>query len=91
MSNGLSLDKDRHFVGPDLGTNCLQRLSEDNKSQQARKEFDTFFSCIYRLDTGENQIFNYLVDSKFSVFPSAWALLIMPTTKGNVWPSIMTP
>ena len=25
MSNGLDPDQDRHFVGPDLGLNCLQR------------------------------------------------------------------
>ena len=27
MSNGLDADQDRHFVGPDLGPNCLQWLS----------------------------------------------------------------
>ena len=25
-------DQDRHFVGPDLGPNCLHRLSADDKS-----------------------------------------------------------
>ena len=25
VSNGLDPDQDRHFVGPDLGLNCLQR------------------------------------------------------------------
>ena len=29
VSNGLDPDQDRHFVGPDLGPNCLQRLSAD--------------------------------------------------------------
>ena len=28
MSNSLDPDKARRFVGPDLGPNCLQRLSE---------------------------------------------------------------
>ena len=32
MSNCLDPDQDRHFVGPDLGPNCLQRLSADHKS-----------------------------------------------------------
>ena len=32
MSNGLDPDQDRHFVGPDLGPNCLLWLSADNKS-----------------------------------------------------------
>ena len=31
MSNSLVPEQDRHFVGPDLGPNCLQRLSADDK------------------------------------------------------------
>ena len=31
MSNGLGPDQDRCFVGPDLGPNCLQRLSAVDK------------------------------------------------------------
>ena len=27
VSNSMDLDQTRHFVGPDLGPNCLQRLS----------------------------------------------------------------
>ena len=38
VSNSLDQAKDRHTVGPDLGPNCLQMLSADNKSQIARKE-----------------------------------------------------
>ena len=30
MSNSLDPDQARHFVGPDLGPNCLQWLSADN-------------------------------------------------------------
>ena len=30
MSNGLDLDQAQHFLGPDLGPNCLHRYSEDN-------------------------------------------------------------
>ena len=29
MSNGLDADQDQQSVGPDLGPNCLQRLSAD--------------------------------------------------------------
>ena len=29
VSNSLDPDQARHFVGPDLGPNCLQRLSAD--------------------------------------------------------------
>ena len=32
VSNSLDPDQARHFVGPDLGPNCLQRLSADNKN-----------------------------------------------------------
>ena len=32
LSNGLDPDQDRHSVGPDLGLNCLKRLSADDKS-----------------------------------------------------------
>ena len=32
VSNGLDLDQDQHFVGPDLGPNYLQRLLADGKS-----------------------------------------------------------
>ena len=38
VSNGLDPDQDRHAVGPDLGSNCLQRLSVDdeNRHQQGK-------------------------------------------------------
>ena len=32
VSNGLVPDQGRRFVGPDLGPDCLQRLSADDKS-----------------------------------------------------------
>ena len=32
MSNGLDPDQDRLNVGPDMGPNCMQRLSADDKS-----------------------------------------------------------
>ena len=32
VSNSLDPDQDRHFVYPDLGPNCLQRISADDKS-----------------------------------------------------------
>ena len=32
VSNGLDPDQDRRSVGPDLGPNCLQRLSAADKS-----------------------------------------------------------
>ena len=40
VSNSLEPDQDRQKVVPDLGPNCLQRLSADNKSHcwQGRSE-----------------------------------------------------
>ena len=32
--NSLDPDQARHFVRPDLGTNCLQKLSADDTSKQ---------------------------------------------------------
>ena len=34
QSDHLDPDQDRHFVGPDLGPNCLHRLSADDNSSQ---------------------------------------------------------
>ena len=42
MSNNLDPDKARHFVGPDLGPNCLQRLSADDTSRQKVKRIKRF-------------------------------------------------
>ena len=34
VSNGLDPNQDGHFVGPDLGPRCLQRLSAEDKSRR---------------------------------------------------------
>ena len=38
MSNSLDPDQAQRFVGPDLGPNCLQRLSTDDTSRQRVKQ-----------------------------------------------------
>ena len=43
MSNSLDPDQARHFVVPDLGPNCLQRLSAD-KSDRYRVKLNEVFS-----------------------------------------------
>ena len=40
MSNGLDPDQDRQNVGPDLGPNCLQRLSSDDKSATSKDKVE---------------------------------------------------
>ena len=44
VSNSLDPGQARHFVGPDLGQSCLQRLSEDiaGKELNTKQLFDTF-------------------------------------------------
>ena len=37
VSNGLDPDQDRHFVGPGLGPNCLQRLAADDRWTDGRQ------------------------------------------------------
>ena len=34
MSNSLDPDQARQFIGPDLGPNCLQKLSAEDTSRQ---------------------------------------------------------
>ena len=43
MSNSLDPDQARRFVGPDLGPNCLPRLSADDTDRQRFKAAKT--SC----------------------------------------------
>ena len=40
MSISLDPDQARHFVGPDLSLNCLQRLSADGNNRQRAKGLD---------------------------------------------------
>ena len=37
VSNSLDPDQDRRSVGPDLGPNCLQRVSADNNSRRFQR------------------------------------------------------
>ena len=47
VSNSLDPDQAQNFVGPDLGPNCLQRLSADNKNRTQRtKSFTKQFVDI---------------------------------------------
>ena len=42
VANSLDPDQARHFVGPDLGPNCLQKISADNSSRQ----FESVRMCL---------------------------------------------
>ena len=54
MSNSLDPDLDRHNVGPDLGPNCLQKLSA--KVALARNKLNT-----------HSDIFSGVLDQEFSL------------------------
>ena len=55
VSNGLDPDQDRRYVGPDLGPNCLQRLSADDRTL-AKKEFRSYQCQDYKFK-GLNAVF----------------------------------
>ena len=42
MSNSLDPDQARHYVGPDLGPNCLQKLSANDTRRQIVKNNQDF-------------------------------------------------
>ena len=48
VSYCLDLDLYQHYVSPDLGPNCLGRLSGDNKSLLARKELGKQYINIHK-------------------------------------------
>ena len=44
VSNSLDPDQARHFVGPDVGPNCLQRCADDKSSNAGKELIGDFFS-----------------------------------------------
>ena len=46
-SNSLDPDQARHFVGPDLGPNCLQKLSADDTYNET-----SCAQCVYYVNYG---------------------------------------
>ena len=49
MSNGLDPDQAGQFVGPDLGPNCLPRLS-DSVDDTGRQRVKTILTSAYKLN-----------------------------------------
>ena len=57
MSNSLDPDQARQFVGPDLGPNCLPRLTADDNGRQRVKDYmnmEESKSC-------SNKVFQYII------------------------------
>ena len=64
VSNNLDPDHARHFVGPDLGPNCLQRLSADDTSRQRVKNF----ICRWDQKNGNKRIFHRFIHQDVAVY-----------------------
>ena len=47
MSNSLDPDQARHFAGPDLGPNCLQRLSATTLLVLMTETIGVVFYCLF--------------------------------------------
>ena len=59
VSNGLHRDQDQCFVGPDLGSNCLQRLSAKIKVALCKERVKTQGLVIGQLNG------NFVILSQF--------------------------
>ena len=79
MSNSLDSDQDRHFVGPDLSPNCLQRLlAEDICCSQQVNSYSNFLS--YDVASGSEITQCNKIDKPLVVY----------RIRGNVMTSIAT-
>ena len=58
VSSCLDPDQAQHFVGPDLGPNCLQRLSADEKSCQWRGK--SLEICVHHKKSRNTCVLNYI-------------------------------
>ena len=77
MSNSLDPDQVRHFFRPDLGPNCLQRLSADNSSRQSVKQSGISGKIFNDLGLVYTQLQNY--DLACSCFENALPLVRAPS------------
>ena len=64
MSNSLDPDQARHYVGPDLDPNCLQRLSADDTSSQ-RVYFILSTLMQWPLPSFDMGLINYIMEGCF--------------------------
>ena len=60
MSNGFDSDQDGLSVGPDLGPNCSQMFSADNKWVLSKKRVISIFYCCPIRTTSKVPINSYL-------------------------------
>ena len=77
VSKSLDSDQVRHFFRPDLGPNCLQRLSADNSSRQSVKQSGISGKIFNDLGLVYTQLQNY--DLACSCFENALPLVRAPS------------
>ena len=66
MANSLDSDQARHFVGLDLGSNCLQRSTADDTSRQIVKN-SVYLACLDQLASERGDIIFVTCISYFKV------------------------
>ena len=64
MSNSLEPDQDRLNVGPDLGPNCLHRLSADNKSCHKQAKSYKISDLLFTLQEIESTMYLILHETE---------------------------
>ena len=65
MSNNLDIDQAQHFVGSDLGSNYLQRLSANGTSRQRVKRTKTI--CYFLVQSLNYGLDYYCVNKKIKI------------------------
>ena len=76
MSNSLDPDQARRFVGPDLGPNCSQRLSADDKSCRTCGERVKSLLKLY------NQLFSFDVETRENASSGKCGMILLVDSEG---------
>ena len=69
MPNSLYPDQGRHYVGPDLAPNCLQKLTADDKSRRCKDRVNT------NKTSSKNMISSFTEAEKLSKCSNLWHFL----------------
>ena len=59
VSNSLDLDQAQHFVGPDLGPSCLQRIQSDDTNRQRVNKWLNGRFTFEKIHNTKEQIYFY--------------------------------
>ena len=85
VSNSLDTGQDRRFVGPDLGPNCLQRLSADERVLIASSDL----SCLHSHRLTKNY-YQYQAANRTAVWSTLFRISAksFETARGSLIPAI---